>query len=181
MKLVASITRFSNYQLKEAGPPLAGQLRGVTLTSHPLFKPSRGPRCTPGSFHPPGIQQLVHTTHSFTLITPHRGEVGGRSPPVHLVLGHVPLRPTVVGGTVGGLPPRWQVMSLPLPHLCTSTVAGESAGSSVAFISSFFSLAMGQPVSQKVPCGTVPRKSLEARKSLVAPYQESPSRHESPL
>ena len=56
-----------------AQPPLAGQLRGVTLTSHPLFKPSRGPRCTPGSFHPPGIQQLVHTTHSFTLITPHRG------------------------------------------------------------------------------------------------------------
>ena len=68
-----------------------------------------------------------------------------------------------------------------ITHSFTDTAAGESAGSSVAFISSFFSLAMGQPVSQKVPCGTVPRKSLEARKSLVAPYQESPLRHESPL
>ena len=37
-------------------------------------------------------------------------------PPLYLVLGHDTLSPTDVGGTVGGLSPRWQVVSLPLPH-----------------------------------------------------------------
>ena len=38
-------------------------------------------------------------------------------PPFYLVLGQDNLSPTDVGGTVGGLSPRWQVVSLPLPHL----------------------------------------------------------------
>ena len=85
----------------------------------------------------------------------------------------------------GGGHCRWPVTQVagdvfPPASPWTCTVAGESAGSSVAFISSFFSLAMGRPVIQKVPCGTVPRNSLVARKSLVASYQESPLRHESP-
>ena len=37
------------------------------------------------------------TTHPFTLTTSHRAEVGDRSPSVHLVLGHILLRPTKVG------------------------------------------------------------------------------------
>ena len=37
-------------------------------------------------------------------------------PPLYLVLGHDTLSPTDVGGTVGGLSPKWQVVSLPLPH-----------------------------------------------------------------
>ena len=37
-------------------------------------------------------------------------------PPFYLVLGQDNLSPTDVGGTVGGLSPKWQVVSLPLPH-----------------------------------------------------------------
>ena len=66
--------------------------------------------------------------------------------------------------------PRWRVVSLPPPHFThyTSTVAGESADNSVAFNSSFFSLAMSRPVSRKGP-------------NIVAMYLECPSWQESPL
>ena len=37
-------------------------------------------------------------------------------PPFYLVLGQDNLSPTDVGGTVDGLSPKWQVVSLPLPH-----------------------------------------------------------------
>ena len=37
-------------------------------------------------------------------------------PPFYLVLGQDNLSPTDVGGTVAGLSPKWQVVSLPLPH-----------------------------------------------------------------
>ena len=92
-------------------PPLTSQLSGVT----PLFNLPEVRAVRQGTFIPlvskSWCTPLTHS-HSF-----HLTEVGGRSPPVHLVLGHVPLRPTEVGGTVGGLPPRWRVVSLPLPHL----------------------------------------------------------------
>ena len=38
-------------------------------------------------------------------------------PPINLVLGLAALRPTEVGGTVGGLSPRRRLVSLPLPPL----------------------------------------------------------------
>ena len=64
----------------------------------------------PGEWHCPVILKL--TT-----------EAGGRMPPINLVLGLAALRPTEVGGTVGGLSPRRRVVSLPLPppldmHFC---------------------------------------------------------------
>ena len=160
---------------------MTGQLRG----SHPSHTPSfnlHKVRAVRQGFLISLVSNSWSTslTHSLSL---HLTEVGGRSPSVHLVLGHVPLRPTEVGGHC-----RWPATQVaggvsPSSSLYTSTVAGESAGSSVAFSSSFFSLATGRTVSQKVPCGKKvpcglkPRRSLVARKSLVASNQGSPLWH----